>query len=152
MLCVWAAGHGVQSVVAALGTHTRRAAHAVDERMLKEEGVHATELDKLQKVQMLGRKIQSIEAAISKRRELARQVQLRYNRNELTSSQLILRLESLHARVASFGNNGVPEDLHGRLSAVAGELKQRQNIEDSLALSYKPGSQWGDLSTAALQQ
>lgn len=152
MLCAWAAGHGAQSVVAALGTHKRRAAHTVGERKLREESVHATELDKLQKIQMLGRKIQSIEAAISKRRELARQVQLRYNRNELTSTQLILRLESLHARVSSFGNNPVPEDLHRRLSAVAGELKQRQNIEDSLALSYNPGSQWGDLSTAALQQ
>eukprot|EP01046_Picozoa_sp_COSAG06_P092985 COSAG06_NODE_39189_length_415_cov_0.987342_1_plen_34_part_10 len=34
MLCVWAAGHGAQSVIAALGTHKRRAAHTVDERLL----------------------------------------------------------------------------------------------------------------------
>jgi hypothetical protein len=151
MLCVWAAGHGAQSVIAALGTHKRRAAHTVDERLLRDEGVHATELDKLQKIQMLGRKIQSIEAVISKRRELARQVQLRYNRNELTSTQLTLRLESLHARVKGIGNQVVPDDLAGRLAAVAGELKQRADIEDSLAQSYKPGSQWGHLSTVALQ-
>ena len=95
MLCVWAAGHGAKAALAALGTRRRQTVHAVEERMLAAESVHATELDKLQKVQMLARKIQAIEKTISTRRELARQVELRYARNQLTSTQLHLRLESL---------------------------------------------------------
>lgn len=151
MLCVWAAGHGAHAALQALGTHRRRGVHTVEERMLAAESVHATELDKLQKIQMLARKIQTIEKTISTRRELARQVELRYSRNQLTSTQLHLRLESLYSKVRGYGNQVVPEELAGRLAAVAGELKQRSDIEAQLALSYQPGTQWGDFSTYALQ-